>query len=102
YTVSSPRARTMTYAKRTANLLCEVVHDLRQPLGNIEISAYLLQQLLADAPPQVREHLNTIERQVDLAVRILNEAASEWERCGTQRLEEESLDLTKSETAAVT
>lgn len=91
-------------------LLKNVVHDLRQPLGTIETSAYLLNRMLRGAEGQAYQHLCTIERQVDLAARILNEAVAELGRLrsrpGTQPAahpsEDASLDFTKSETAAVT
>jgi signal transduction histidine kinase len=63
-------------SEQAETLLCNVVHDLRQPLGTIEISAYLLNQILRDAPEPVREYLSVIERQVDAAARTLDEAAS--------------------------
>jgi len=83
-------------------LLKNVVHDVRQPLGNIETSAYLLSRLLRDADPAVLEHLRLIERQVDLASRILSEACSELGQMRTQRAVEPSLEFTNSETAVVT
>jgi signal transduction histidine kinase len=87
-------------------LLQNVVHDLRQPLGTIETSAYLLNRMLGGAEGQTYQHLCTIERQVDLAARILNEAVAELSRLrslpGTQPAADESLAFTKSETAVVT
>ena len=87
-------------------LLKDMVHDLRQPLGTIETSAYLLNRLLRGTEGQAYQHLCTIERQVDLAARLLNEAAAELCRLRSQRAtqtaESESLDFTKPETAAVT
>jgi len=50
---------------------------------------------------EANQHLSTIERQVDLAARILNDAAAELCRLRTQPTEAESLDFTNSETAAV-
>jgi signal transduction histidine kinase len=91
-----------TQKKRNTTLLCDVVHDLRQPLGIIEISAYLLKKALADATPEVRAHLDAIERQIDVAVRVLADAASEWQCARDQTAETGNLDLTKAETAAVT
>lgn len=79
-----------------------VVHDLRQPLGNIEISSFLLHRILHDADDHVCQHLRIIERQIDMASRILSEAAAEMNRARCQATEAESLAFTKSETAAVT
>ncbi len=79
-------------------LLCNVVHDLRQPLGTIEISAYLLNQMLRDAPEQVREYIGAIERQVDMAARALDEAAAELCRLRDQR----ATAFVTTQTAAIT
>jgi len=83
-----------------------VVHELRQPLGTIETSAYLLNRMLRGSEDQAYQHLCTIERQVFLAARILNEAAAELGRLRSQSAAQpgdaESLAFTKSETAAVT
>ena len=87
-------------------LLQDVVHELRQPLGAIETSAYLLNRILRGTDDQAYQHLCTIGRQVDYAVRLLNEAAAELNRlraCAAAQPEsDESLVLTKSATAAVT
>ena len=83
-------------------LLKDVVHELRQPLSNIETSTYLLNRMLRGSDGQAYQHLGTIERQVDLAARILNDAVAELCRLQTLRTEGESLDFTKPETAAVT
>jgi signal transduction histidine kinase len=82
-------------------LMC-CVHDMRQPLGTIETSVFILSLLLGDLAGQVPEHLRTIERQVEVAAQTLNEAVAELRRLRAQRTEVESLDFTKSETAAVT
>ena len=80
-----------TYTKQTENLLCNLVHDLRQPLGNIEISAYLLRQGLDLSQPPARDFVDAIERQVDIASRLLSEAVSEWSRLRTESLKPEAL-----------
>ena len=58
--------------------------------------------MLHGAEGQAYQHLCTIERQVDVAARILNEAVAQLGRLRTQPADDESLDFTKSETAAVT
>jgi signal transduction histidine kinase len=83
-------------------LLRNMVHELRQPLGTIEASAYLLNLTLRDADGHANEHVSVIERQVDLAARILNDAAAQLRRLYAQPAETTSRDFTKSETAAVT
>ncbi len=82
--------------------MIDVVHDMRQPLSTIETSAFILQSLLSEASPRVREHLEIIERQVALASRILHEAGTGLLDPGVHRAEREGLEFTKSATAAVT
>ena len=84
-------------------LFAELAHDLRQPLDTIDNSVSYLDLLLRDAEQPVHEQLRLIARQVDLAARILAEASA-WmcpprAQCAGAG---ESLDLTKSQTAAVT
>jgi signal transduction histidine kinase len=88
-----------TTYKDAETFLCNLVHDLRQPLGTIEISTYLLNQMWKDAPPQVREYLCTIERQLAVAARTLDQAAAEFTRLSDR---EASGDFELSSTAAVT
>jgi len=83
-------------------LLVNLVHDLRQPLGNIETGTYVLSILLRDAPAPAREHLGAIERQLDMASSMLSEVAAELRRLKAHRAEMESLDFMKPETADVT
>ncbi len=82
--------------------LIDVIHDLRQPLSNIEHTAYLMRALLANAPPQAREHLQMIERQLAVASHVLQQAAAGISRKPVQRAGREILQLTNSATAAVT
>jgi signal transduction histidine kinase len=92
----------LTEDRSVDKLLKNVVHDIRQPLGNIETSAYLLSLMLRDSDPAVLEHLTLIERQLDKASRILSDATSELSRLRDHRTVEVSLDFTNSETAVVT
>ena len=57
--------------------LARLVHDLRQPLGTIETSAFCINLLLGQGHIAVEEQLRIIERQVADAVRILNAAVAE-------------------------
>jgi hypothetical protein len=61
-------------------ILAELMHDLRQPLGNIEISAYCLDLITDPAQERAREHLRTIQRQVARAADLLAEASAELRR----------------------
>jgi signal transduction histidine kinase len=58
-------------------LVARLVHDLRQPLGTIETSAYCMNLLLGQEHTAAREQLRIIVRQVGHAVRILNEAVAD-------------------------
>lgn len=83
----------MLLAKSAESSNEEQVHDLRQPLRNIDTSADLLNRMLRHGAGHAFQHLSTIERQVDLAARILNEAVAELVRLRAQRAEAESRDL---------
>lgn len=88
---------------RSEELLGNLIHDLRQPLGNIETSAYLLN--LVTPPDQTAAHaqLLAIERQVNQATCLLAEASAALAGLRAQRVEAiDSFDLTKPVTAAVT
>jgi len=86
---------------RTEEILLNAAHDLRQPLGNIELSACYLNLLLGEPGGKVQEQIRNIEQQVDRASRILSEAVAALERLRNQE-RAGNLDLTKSATAAVT
>ncbi len=81
-------------------LLKRLSHDLRQHLGNIETSAYVLKLLLDDGPEHVRKHLLIIERQVESAAMAVSAAAAELRQLQTRDVE--SLERTNVVTAAVT
>lgn len=86
-------------------LLANLIHDLRQPLGNIETSAYLLNLVTPPEQNAARAQLLAIERQVDRAARLLSEASAALVRLrahDVETAEAESFDLTKAVTAAVT
>jgi hypothetical protein len=84
-------------------ILIDLVHDLRQHLGNIETSAYCLGMLSDSAQPRADGYLRTIEQQVAHAESRLCEAGAAVSRLCAQRAEaDEILDLTKSATSRVT
>jgi signal transduction histidine kinase len=92
---------------RYEELLGNLIHDLRQPLGNIETGAYLLNLVTPPDQTGSREQLLAIERQVSQAARLLSEASAALARLRAQRVESEcvtaeSFDLTKPVTAGVT
>ncbi len=87
----------------TLDLIAELVHDLRQPLGTLEYSACCLQILLVESHAAVQQQLRVMQQQIDLASRLLSEAAARLPHPDLQRVgAAESLDLTNSATAAVT
>lgn len=57
-------------------LLKNLVHDLRQPLSNIETSVYCLNLHLRTADPQTREQIRAIEHQVERAAALLSETVA--------------------------
>jgi signal transduction histidine kinase len=78
-------------------VLQNLIHDLRQPLGNIGMSAYVLSRSHPAVDGPTREHILVVERQIEHASSVMREALAEM-----QRLRDQSLELTKSATAGVT
>jgi K+-sensing histidine kinase KdpD len=93
HAIDDPKAET---------LLRNVLHDLRQPLGVLETTAYLINRKLNDGRALDREQLNCLERQVDQASRIVARAADELRRLHAQAAGANSRDLTNSATAVLT
>ena len=84
-------------------ILIDLVHDLRQHLGNIETSAYCLGLLSDSAQPRAHGYIHTIEQQVARAEDRLSEAGAAVRLLRAQPTEAaEILDLTKPATSAVT
>ncbi len=84
-------------------VLRNLVHDLRQPLGTIDYSACCLQLLLAEAGTAVQQQLHLISQQVERAAHLLEDVAARVTHSAAEREGcVESLDLTNSHTAAVT
>ena len=75
----------MAFPTASEAALAALIHDLRQPLGNIESSVWCLSSAAAD--PKIREHLRLIERQVEAAEALLNSAAAALARARVQRAE---------------
>lgn len=87
----------------SSDLMAELVHELRQPLGTLEYSACCLQILLGESQGAVQQQLRVMQQQIELATHLLSEAAARLPHSNLQRVgAAESLDLTKPETAAVT
>lgn len=94
---------TFVEASDFENLLANLVHDLRQPLSNIESTTYWLSSLANSCDPRITEQLRIIERQVEQAETLLAAASSELARVQAQRREgSENLELTNSTSVGVT
>lgn len=84
-------------------IFIDLVHDLRQNLGNIETTLYCLGMLSHSGQPRIHAYLRTIEQQVARAESRLCQAGTELNRLRAQPAEvAEILDVTNSTTSAVT
>ncbi len=83
--------------------LAALVHDLRQPLSTIGLSASYLDMVLGDANERAREQVRSIQHQVDRLSMMLDQTVAQIRRIGVQRAREsvENLDSTKPHSAAV-
>ncbi len=77
--------------REAEDILMGCVHNIRQPLGTIETSVFVLGLLLRDSEGAISEHLRTIERQVELAARTLDEAVADLRRLRSQATETQAL-----------
>jgi hypothetical protein len=82
-----------------------LVHDLLQPLANIETSLCYLDIVLQQPSGRVGEQLSVMERQVAQAMQLVHGASAHLRALEAQRPAEEgagdSVRLTKSVTAGV-
>jgi hypothetical protein len=86
-----------------AAILIELVHDLRQYLGNIETSVYCLNLNTDPTQSRAQSYLCTIEQQVARAESRLSDASKAMGRLRAQPAETpEILALTKSSTSVLT
>ena len=86
-----------------AVILIELVHDLRQCLGNIETSVYCLNLIADPKQPRLQSYLCTIEQQVARAESRLADASEAMGHLRAQPAETpEILALTKSSTSVLT
>lgn len=58
-------------------ILHTLVHDLRQPLGNLETSLFYLEMVLDQPSDRVREQMRLMERQIAKATQLLHRASEE-------------------------
>jgi K+-sensing histidine kinase KdpD len=71
---------TFTETSPSEAILADLVHDLRQPLSNIETSAYCLNLLTDPAQTRIHHHLRTIEQQLAQASALLSNVVAEMRR----------------------
>jgi len=88
--------------RESEELMIDLVHELRQPLSTLEYSSCYLQMLLGEAQESVQQQLRIIQQQIDLATRLVDEAAVRIPRLETQcATAGKSLDFTASEAVAI-
>ena len=92
--------------KSSDEILYSLVHDLRQPLGNLETGLFILDMVLDHPSGRVREQMRLMERQMVQAAQLLQHAGEELRALRAQRAMDGgaagSLPRTNSATAAVT
>jgi hypothetical protein len=100
----SPEHKMSSYKISPAEtILVDLVHDLRQYLGNIETSVYCLELQNESTHMRSRGYLRTIQQQLAHADSRLSDAGAALTRLRTQRRDgDEILALTNSATSAVT
>ena len=97
--------RTVTSSEQIVH---DLIHDLRQPLGNVETGIFYLELVLEQPSNRVSEQMQIMARQLAQAAQLLHRASEELRALRTQRTMDggagmpESLPLTNSATAAVT
>jgi len=104
YTGRYPSISTMCTITRSDEILHSLVHDLRQPLGNLETSLFYLEMVLNHPSDRVREQMRIMARQVAQAAQLLERASQELhvDHGHLEATGSDSLPLTKSATAGVT
>ena len=85
------------------DLVVNLIHDLRQPLSNLEGCSYYLTSLTQSGDARIQELAQVIERQVENAEQLLAAASLELSRTRGQRQETAaSIDFTNPAKAGVT
>lgn len=83
-------------------ILHGLVHDLRQPLGNLETGLFYLDLILPHSSERVREQMAMMQHQMAQAANLLDRAAEELRARGDQTFGAASLARTNSASAGVT
>ena len=91
----------VTAMTEPAQVIRNLVHDLRQPLSTVENCVYYL-SMVAPEDGRMRPYLDLIRSQVDEASRILDTAVEQTRTQREGRATEESFALTNATTSALT
>ena len=84
---------------QSTGLLTTLVHDLRQPVGNICLSASYLDLILENGDARARDQVRLILSQVERAGSMLDQAAAELHRLRVSR--ESHSEAAEQQAAAV-
>jgi signal transduction histidine kinase len=85
------------------NLITNLIHDLRQPLANLEGCSYYLSSFSQSGDARIQELAQVIERQVAHAEELLSAASQAVSQMRVQRQEEAaSIEFTNPANAGVT
>jgi signal transduction histidine kinase len=86
-------------SSHSGDSLASLVHDLRQPLSNIALSASYIDLLLEPQQTRIREQIGMIQQQVERAS-IALERALNLQQAGGQLEPSDAILLTNTHTAA--
>ncbi len=65
----------LTAQSSAKDVVCDLIHDLRQPLSSIEAIAYYLEMTLPPDQIQARMYMRRLQQLVDQTSSVLEEAA---------------------------
>ncbi|HEX3746115.1 MAG TPA: hypothetical protein VHW09_19380 [Bryobacteraceae bacterium] len=75
----------MRTTTRSEEILQDLIHDLRQPLGNLETGVFYLNLVLDRPSERLREQMRMMERQVEQAAKLLERASEDLRTLRGQR-----------------
>ena len=73
---TGPYLETMTSVSPSHVLVCDLIHELRQPLSSIEAIAYYLEMTLPPEQTQARLYMRRLQQLVDQTSSLLENAAA--------------------------
>ena len=68
-------------------ILVDLIHDLRQPLGNMEITAWCLDRAADPRSARVQEYMQRMREQLDQAESLLAAASADVENVRAARMD---------------